>query len=568
LSPNQELFLSMSQSRSGSGVDLWRGTISGALAPAAFRAAWNAVINRHALLRCAIHQQDPQPLIVVSTEVDLPWQELDYSNLTAEEAERTWLDHLKSHALSARNLEKAPLTRFVLAKFSDVSWKFCWMVPDLLLDGWSWPVVFGEVSRSYRATVAGETALELPHAPSYARYIKWLKEQDQESGREFWKSELAGFTRPTPVPLANATQGRLSRFGNHALMLPEDFTAAITAAARKHHASQAAIVQAAWAVLLSRVAATADVVIGVASNGRPTEIDGVESIVGPFTVNLPLRYAADSQKTAANLWREGQEKLQRIQCIPHTSLMAIQEVSPVPWRCRLFDSLVVFQNYLVDDDVLNLGDQLLVKELDGPLHTNFPIMLVVNPGEVLKLTLILPESAQSAATAQQLLRELRRILLRMVESPEVSVAELHQDSFLVAGSACAAEETPRVGFRKLPETVMEERICTLWQRAFGFDSVGTDENFFDLGGHSLLMLRVHQQICQDLGFSIPVVKLFQYPTVAALAAFLDPKSPSLHASSAGITEFGSLQPVAPAKVSIAAAARQRALAARAALRKL
>jgi len=46
-------------------------------------------------------------------------------------------------------------------------------------------------------------------------------------------------------------------------------------------------------------------------------------------------------------------------------------------------------------------------------------------------------------------------------------------------------------------------------------------NFFDLGGHSLLLARVHGWLCQRLKREVPITALFQYPTVAALARFLE-----------------------------------------------
>jgi amino acid adenylation domain-containing protein/non-ribosomal peptide synthase protein (TIGR01720 family) len=569
LSPTQELFLSMAQSRPGSGLDLWRGKITGPLEVETFRAAWQTVVNRHPLLRGSIHQQHvSQPVVVVSAAVELPWQEQDYSSLAAEQAEQAWQELLRAQLMSARNLEKPSLTRFIMARFGGDEFRFCWLVPDLLLDGWSWPVVFGEVSRVYQSLVQGQASEELPKAPSYARYLKWLKAQDPSQAMDFWKTELAEMIRPTTVPgLRNVNSLRLSRFGRYAAVLPDRFASLLSAASKKYHIGQAAIVQAAWAVLLSRGANTDDVVLGVALNGRPTEIDGVESIVGPFTGNLPLRCHLAPEKVVAMLWQDVQQKLNRIQSIPQASLMQIQESTKVPWKYRLFDSLVVFQNYLVDEDALKIGDGIVVHGLDGPLHTNYPLMLVVSPGEQWRLTIILPDSTSAAVTADKVLRELQRILTCMVEFPEMTVGDLLQDSLLPADIAQHEEEPQRVRIRKAPETIMEERICSVWKRAFGLDSVGTDENFFDLGGHSLLMVRVHQQLCRDLERGVPLVQLFHYPTVASLAAFLDPKSPPLHEPTAPAQQFGPLRSVPTEKTSVAIAARQRALAARGALRK-
>ncbi|MQS14936.1 amino acid adenylation domain-containing protein [Streptomyces kaniharaensis] len=66
----------------------------------------------------------------------------------------------------------------------------------------------------------------------------------------------------------------------------------------------------------------------------------------------------------------------------------------------------------------------------------------------------------------------------------------------------------------------EARIAELWRRLLGVEHVGREENFFDLGGHSLMMVRLHTLLRDELGHDVPVVDLFRYPTVAALAAHL------------------------------------------------
>jgi hypothetical protein len=67
---------------------------------------------------------------------------------------------------------------------------------------------------------------------------------------------------------------------------------------------------------------------------------------------------------------------------------------------------------------------------------------------------------------------------------------------------------------------LEELIAEIWRRALNVDKVGRENNFFDLGGHSLLLAQVHGQLCQALGRSLPLVKMLEYPTVSSLARFL------------------------------------------------
>jgi acyl carrier protein len=67
---------------------------------------------------------------------------------------------------------------------------------------------------------------------------------------------------------------------------------------------------------------------------------------------------------------------------------------------------------------------------------------------------------------------------------------------------------------------MERTVAGIWQELFDNPRVSLEANFFDLGGHSLLLVQAHRKLQQALGRSLPIVTLLQYPTVRALASQL------------------------------------------------
>jgi amino acid adenylation domain-containing protein len=71
-----------------------------------------------------------------------------------------------------------------------------------------------------------------------------------------------------------------------------------------------------------------------------------------------------------------------------------------------------------------------------------------------------------------------------------------------------------------PRTEVERVIAGVWERVLGVERVGVEENFFDLGGHSLLMVRVLGELQEKMRVSLSVMEMFQYPTISALAAAL------------------------------------------------
>jgi amino acid adenylation domain-containing protein len=71
-----------------------------------------------------------------------------------------------------------------------------------------------------------------------------------------------------------------------------------------------------------------------------------------------------------------------------------------------------------------------------------------------------------------------------------------------------------------PATEMERAVAAVWQELLGLERVGIHDNFFDLGGHSLLIVRMRGMLQEILGRDVAVVELFKFPTVSALAQHL------------------------------------------------
>jgi acyl carrier protein len=72
-----------------------------------------------------------------------------------------------------------------------------------------------------------------------------------------------------------------------------------------------------------------------------------------------------------------------------------------------------------------------------------------------------------------------------------------------------------------PRTPLEETLSGIWSETLGIPQVSVESNFFDLGGHSLLATRVVSQIRERCGIELPLRLLFESPTVAALAGYIE-----------------------------------------------
>jgi acyl carrier protein len=74
---------------------------------------------------------------------------------------------------------------------------------------------------------------------------------------------------------------------------------------------------------------------------------------------------------------------------------------------------------------------------------------------------------------------------------------------------------------------IENRVLSIWQSVLDVKKIARDENFFDAGGNSLLMSKVHREIKRQLGIPINIIELFQCPTVDSLSKNISKKYPQV-----------------------------------------
>jgi hypothetical protein len=72
----------------------------------------------------------------------------------------------------------------------------------------------------------------------------------------------------------------------------------------------------------------------------------------------------------------------------------------------------------------------------------------------------------------------------------------------------------------LPKDKVEQRLAEIWENLLDVRPVGIHDNFFDIGGHSLLLIKLHGQLQKAFAVDIPMIELFRSPTISAQAEYL------------------------------------------------
>lgn len=416
LSPLQEgmLFHSLYDEQ---GIDVYMPQmvieLDGDVDAGVLRGAIAALFARHDNLRACFRTRTRRgaPVQVIPARVDVPLTEHDLASLP--DAERTAeISRLMSEDQARRfDLTRPPLLRFMLIRHAERHWRLVMTHHHILLDGWSIPVLIGELLTLYRQ--GGDDTGLTPVAP-YKDYLAWLSGRDWGAARRAWQRSLAGVDEPTLV--APASAGRPPTLPDTIeATLDESTTAALTARIRRHGLTLNTIVQGAWALALSRLTGRDDVVFGVTVSGRPTEVEGVERMIGLLINTVPARLRVRPEATLAELLGGLQQDQGRL--LPYQNL-GLTEIQQQAGSGTLFDTLMVFQNYPTAPtaEQRTAGDVRLVDaySIDA---THYPLGLTVFPGDTLRLCLDHQPEAVDRDTAERLLGWLVRLIEAVADDP-------------------------------------------------------------------------------------------------------------------------------------------------------
>ncbi|KYF97349.1 hypothetical protein BE20_38870 [Sorangium cellulosum] len=182
--------------------------------------------------------------------------------------------------------------------------------------------------------------------------------------------------------------------------------------------------QAAWALLLARYSGEPDVLFGVTVAGRPADLPEAGSIMGAFINSLPLRLRVPPASRLADWLQQIQALNLELRQYEYSPLVQVQQWSEVERGAPLFDSLLVFQNYPVDQAVDEHRRALGIEVSTAEAWTNYPLTIYAVPGSELALTLSFDAQRLDEDTVARMATALCALLERMADQPEARLAGL------------------------------------------------------------------------------------------------------------------------------------------------
>jgi len=433
LSPMQQgmLFQSLADKDPETNFQQLCYTLEGRTNPAALKEAWTRVVERHAVLRTLfVARGKSKPVQIVRKRIQLPWSELDLSDQPPDERQARVEELLREDRKKGFDLRKPGLFRLFLLNMGGGCYKFVWSFNHILLDGWGRVRVLQEVFALYDGLCHGQEP-RLPPAVPFRRYISWLQKQDMAEAESFWKTSLAGFSEPTPLPGAapepeQSTEARA--FGKIRVRLTADETEALESFTRRQRVTVNTLVQGAWALVLGRYADTDDVMFGVTVSGRPPELPGADDLVGILINTLPNRVGLPSQTRTGDWLRALQASQVAQRRFEYSPLYEVQKWCEVPRGQSLFESAMVFANYPSEQSLEKNEGDLRISDAHSFESMAYPLTLHLSlqafPEKHLEMDFFFDELRFRREAVKELMDRYRFLLGQMTANPEARLDEL------------------------------------------------------------------------------------------------------------------------------------------------
>jgi len=185
--------------------------------------------------------------------------------------------------------------------------------------------------------------------------------------------------------------------------------------------------------------------------------------------------------------------------------------------------LFIFENFPWKD-MKSAG--VTVRGFESGVTTTYPMTFVVKTGASLEINLFVNPDVLPDHTATWFLENLERLCTYLIENPTGTLKEVlgqlpaPQDDILPLN--IGAEDTKKPGKQAFiaASNKTELELTAIWETVFGLDSISINDNFFEIGGKSMLAVQMFSLIDSRMGVKLPPTTLLEHPTIAAIAAVL------------------------------------------------
>ncbi|MGM9511618.1 amino acid adenylation domain-containing protein [Larkinella sp. GY13] len=506
--------------------------IEGPLNVPALEKSLAEIVRRHAVLRTSFSHSNGVPFQQPTTDFSLPFQVIELNENEANSTE-VWSHWLQQEAYLPFHLEHGPLIRFRVVHLNPDSWMLLLVFHHLVYDGWSTRVFAHELSQLYTSFVRNGPVTLPPLAIQYEDYAraqpKRLAPLRVERERAYWKNRLTGAPIRVALPFDKPAPAIQSFEGaDYSFPLSDELWQQLRGSVQEPGTTIYLRLLTAFSVWLAQVTQSSDLVVGVPIAGRNQA--NVVDTIGFFVNTLALRIGVSADWTFRQLLRQVREW--SLEAYDHQDLPFEQVVEALKLpRTLAYAPLVQVlfdyqEDYTKDWKLDELAIDMLFLEqkvAKFDLHVSFRETKAARLVTFNYRTDLFSESA-IVAMAGGFIRVLKAI-----------VAEPDQRLGILLGQG-PEQRLPSAVDLPVPDNVaphpdslshsqpldgpMATLLQSIWSWLLEIPVIDLDDDFFDIGGHSLLAFQMIAELQRKTGLLIPVGSVFANPTIRKLATHL------------------------------------------------
>ncbi|WP_446664816.1 amino acid adenylation domain-containing protein [Flexivirga sp. B27] len=390
-----------------------------------------------------------------------------------------------------------------------------------VIDGWSEKALFEQLAAAY-----ADPEKTLPTG-RFADYTVWRQARDRagfDQDLRWWTTHLAGAPDVLELPSDRVRPMEPSeRAGTSSHILDVATAEAIRQVAADRGATPAAVVLAALGVALRRLTGQHDLLVAGMRVDRP--FAELESALGFYIDMQPVRLRIDDDVAAGELIDQTHREL--LAGADHAAagvqdLVTALRARREPGRQPLLQVAFNVYNFPTARPAL---DGLEVDRLPAPpVGSPFDLSVYLIEDEAgTRLETVYSTDLFDATRMSDLLSSLVDVLSDSAAKPDRpvgSVAGVFRTDTVAPAASAAITQQVEAGPGTLTGDT-ETRVARIWCDVLQVEHIPATTNFFDAGGSSLAISRVHSRLVTEFQRDIPVVALFQHPTIRAVARFLD-----------------------------------------------
>ncbi|MDN3578328.1 amino acid adenylation domain-containing protein [Chitinimonas viridis] len=340
--------------------------------------ALQALVERHEILRTCYREVEGEATqLILPASARIAYHDL--CELPSPQRPARAEAILLADAKADFDLAQGPVFRTTLVRLDEHSYRMLFNMHHIASDGWSVGVLMRDLAALYRAACEGEVCELPPLAVQYADYAAWQREQLSSQRRDellvYWREQLRDLPPLHGLPLDKARPARLGTQGAAIRTRAAPALAArLNALAQAHGVSLFMLLQASYALLLSRVSGESEIVVGTPIAGRDRR--EFEALVGCFVNTLVLRNRIPQRDSFAHYLASCRGMV--LDAFDHQQLpfdMLVEDINPVRSASHLplFQLWFVLQN--MDVGQLALPGLSIEEVLREEVAAKFDLML-------------------------------------------------------------------------------------------------------------------------------------------------------------------------------------------------